>query len=79
MPYILRAATVWFTGTILTVKIDDFVNSMDVSGPEEWTDPFIGLVGTSPTLQKFLIISAAKDRLLSVRAIDEVCRLVSEE
>jgi hypothetical protein len=52
---------------------------MDTSGPEEWTDPFIGCLGTSPTLQKFLIVTAAKDGLLSVRAIDGVCRLVTEE
>jgi hypothetical protein len=52
---------------------------MDLSGPEEWIEPFIGFIGMSPTLQKFFIFSAAKDRLLSVRAIDAVCRLVSEE
>jgi hypothetical protein len=52
---------------------------MDISSPEEWTDPFIGFLGTSPTLQKFFIVSAAKDGLLSVRALDGVYRSVSEE
>jgi hypothetical protein len=45
---------------------------MDASGPEEWTDPFNRVIGMSPTLQKFLIVNAVQERLLSARAIDGV-------
>jgi hypothetical protein len=52
---------------------------MEASGPEEWTEPFNGVVGMSQILQRFCIVNAVKQRLLSALAIDGVRGLLLEE